>query len=199
MNYEQETVHALYKKLLNLYPRGFREQLGESMQQTFNDLYKERKRETQQVLFSFVLWAFVETTVGIAKEYILLITQGDMMKNITTNPKSAALVGLLFIAPFVLLNAIVGNRIEPFFSLIRPGIHTSTFEYILLFIVLFLIPVGSFIAIRPIFQRGAEGKRKFHLVNAVLAALLLIVFVMLFVGLGSEIYRCDVLQIPSCD
>ena len=199
MNYEQETVHALYKKLLNLYPRGFREQLGESMQQTFNDLYKERKRETQQVLFSFVLWAFVETTVGIAKEYILLITQGDMMKNITTNPKSAAPIGLLFIAPFVLLHTIVGNRIEPFFSLIRPGIHTSTFEYILLFIVLFLIPVGSFIAIRPIFQRGAEGKRKFHLLNAVLAALLLIVVVMLFVGLGSEIYRCDVLQIPNCD
>ena len=77
MNYEQETVHALYKKLLNLYPRGFREQLGESMQQTFNDLYKERKRETQQVLFSFVLWAFVETIVGIAKEYILLITQSE--------------------------------------------------------------------------------------------------------------------------
>ena len=107
MIYEPQSVRRLYKKLLALYPRGFRERLGESMEQTFNDLYKGRKRETQQVLFSFVLWAFVETTVGIAKEYILLITQGDMMKNITTNPRSAAIVGLLFIAPFVLLNAIV--------------------------------------------------------------------------------------------
>jgi hypothetical protein len=121
------------------------------------------------------------------------------MKNITTNPKSAALVGLLFIAPFVLLNAIVGNRIEPFFSLIRPGIHTGPFEYLLLFIVLFLIPLGSFIAIRPLFQKGAEGKQKFYLVNVLLAALLLIAFVILSIGLGSEIYRCDVLQIPNCD
>ena len=47
------------------------------------------------------------------------------MKNITTNPKSAALIDLLFIVPMIVLNQIVGNRIEPFFSLIRPGIHTS--------------------------------------------------------------------------
>ena len=165
------------------------------MQQTFNDLYKER----QAVQRFFVLWTFAETALGIIKEYILLITQGDSMQNSILNPKVAALVGLLFTAPFVILNAIVGKRIEPFFSLVRPGIHTGPFEYILLIIVLLLIPVGSFIAIRPMFQKGAEGKRKFYLVNTILAALLLIVFVMLSVGLGSEIYRCDVLQIPNCD
>lgn len=196
---EQVTVHAHYKKLLTFYPREFRERLGESMEQTFNDLYNERKRRTAQGQFGFVLWTFVETGIGIIKEHKLSITQGYAMKNITTNPKSAALIGLLFIAPFVILNAIVGNRIEPFFSLIRPGIHTGPYEYILLFIVLLLIPIGSFISIRPIFQKGAEGKRNFYLVNAIFAALLLIVFVMLFVGLGSEIYRCDVLQIPNCD
>ena len=193
--YDQETVRRLYRKLLNLYPKSFKDRLGDSMQQTFNDLYKER----QAVQRFFVLWTFAETALGITKEYILLITQGDSMQNSILNPKVAALVGLLFTAPFVILNAIVGKRIEPFFSLVRPGIHTGPFEYILLIIVLLLIPVGSFIAIRPMFQKGAEGKRKFYLVNAILAALLLIVFVMLSVGLGSEIYRCDVLQIPNCD
>jgi len=193
--YDQETVRRLYRKLLNLYPKSFKDRLGDSMQQTFNDLYKER----QAVQRFFVLWTFAETALGIIKEYILLITQGDSMQNSILNPKVAALVGLLFTAPFVILNAIVGKRIEPFFSLVRPGIHTGPFEYILLIIVLLLIPVGSFIAIRPMFQKGVEGKRKFYLVNAILAALLLIVFVMLSVGLGSEIYRCDVLQIPNCD
>jgi len=193
--YDQETVRRLYRKLLNLYPKSFKDRLGDSMQQTFNDLYKER----QAVQRFFVLWTFAETALGIIKEYILLITQGDSMQNSILNPKVAALVGLLFTAPFVILNAIVGKRIEPFFSLVRPGIHTGPFEYILLIIVLLLIPVGSFIAIRPMFQKGAEGKRKFYLVNTILAALLLIVFVMLSVGLGSEIYRCDVLQIPNCD
>lgn len=195
---ERNTMHDLYKRLLNFYPKAFREQLAESMEQTFHDLCSE-KRQQKKNLFGFVLWTFFETTTGILHEHLLLITQEYTMKSIATNPKSAALVGLLFIAPFVLLNAIVGSRIEPFFSLIRPGIHTSPFEYFLLVIVLLLIPAGSFIAIRPIFQRRAEGKQTFYLVNIILAAFLLFAFIMLSVGLGSDIYRCDVLQIPNCD
>jgi hypothetical protein len=43
MMVEQNTVHALYKKLLALYPREFKERMGEAMQQTFHDLYQERQ------------------------------------------------------------------------------------------------------------------------------------------------------------
>lgn len=39
MVYDQNKVRILYKKLIAFYPREFKEQLGESMQQTFNDLY----------------------------------------------------------------------------------------------------------------------------------------------------------------
>jgi hypothetical protein len=198
MIYDQNRARQLYKKLLAFYPKAFREQLGESMERTFQDLWNE-KRQTEKELFSFVLWTFLETTTGIFREHVLLLTEGDAMRSITTSPKSAALIGLLCIAPFVLLNAIVGSRIEPFFSLIRPGTHTGPYEYPLLFFVLLLIPVGSFISIRPMFQQGAEGKRKFYLVNVLLAALLLIVFVTLSVALGSEIFRCNILQIPNCD
>jgi len=42
---EITVIRALYNRLLALYPRGFREQLGESMQQTFNDLCRERQAE----------------------------------------------------------------------------------------------------------------------------------------------------------
>lgn len=48
MVYGQHKVRILYKKLLNFYPREFKEQLGESMQQTFNDLYFTMKRNTKQ-------------------------------------------------------------------------------------------------------------------------------------------------------
>ena len=119
--------------------------------------------------------------------------------NIATNPKSAAITGSLLILPFLFLNAVVANRIEPFFSLMRPGLHTSTREYVLLFIFLLLMPVGAFIAIRPMFLKGAQGRRRFYLVNAILATILLVVFVVVSGGLGSDIYRCDVLQIPNCD
>lgn len=198
MVYDQSTVRTLYKRLIAFYPRAFREQLGESMEQTFNDLCNE-KRQTKQGLFGFVLWTFIETTTGIVQEHIVLLTQGDSMKNIISNPKSAALVGFLFALPFLTLNTIVGNRIEPFFSLIRPDTHTGRFEYVLLALVLLLIPIGGFIAARPMFQKGADGERKFYLLNIILAAILITGGIALFVGLGSEIYRCDVLHIPNCD
>lgn len=117
----------------------------------------------------------------------------------TTRPAFAAVTGSLFLLPFIAANAIVGNRIEPFFSLIRPGIHTSPREYVLLFIVLLLILVGAVVAAHPMLRRGDDGQRRFYPVNAALAALLCLVFVVLSVGLGSDIYRCDVLGIPNCD
>ncbi len=50
------------------------------MEQTFSDLCNERKQQAEGGLFGFVLWMFVETAIGIIKEHILLITQGDSMK-----------------------------------------------------------------------------------------------------------------------
>jgi hypothetical protein len=83
MIYDQNIARQLYKKLLAFYPKTFKEQLGESMEQTFSDLYKER--QTEGGWFGFILWTFVETTIGILKEYILLMIQGDSMKTSAKN------------------------------------------------------------------------------------------------------------------
>jgi hypothetical protein len=83
MIYKQDAVRRLYKRLLALYPREFKERMGESMQQTFRDLYEERR--TERGWFGFMFLTFVETILGITKEYILLITQGDHMKSSITN------------------------------------------------------------------------------------------------------------------
>jgi hypothetical protein len=110
MMHEQNIVCILYRKLITLYPREFREQLGESMQQTFNDLYRENQTGKKQ--HGFVLWMFVETAVGIFREHALLVTEGDIMKNLFTNPGSTALVSSILlaiasiVAPFIYL---VGN------------------------------------------------------------------------------------------
>jgi len=69
------------------------------MEQTFNDLYNERKRQTERGLFGFVLWKFIETAIGIVKEYILLIIQGGTMKNILTNNRSAAAISFILCLP----------------------------------------------------------------------------------------------------
>jgi hypothetical protein len=73
MTYEPPSVRRLYKKLLRLYPQGFRDQLGESMEQTFNDLCRERY-EAGGGLFGFVLWAFTDTLAGIIRERITFMS-----------------------------------------------------------------------------------------------------------------------------
>ena len=113
--------------------------------------------------------------------------------------KIAALVGALCVLPFLTANAIVANRIEPLFSFIRPGPHTSGFEYLLLAVVLALIAVGAFIAGRPLFDRTAPPASRIFIVNGAISVLLLLVFLVLSVAIGTEIYRCDVLRIPNCD
>ncbi len=173
------------------------------MEQTFNDLCNERKRETDQSYFSLVLWMFVETATGIIQEHILLITHGDTMKNIISNPKSAALIGFLLTLPFMLLNTIANNEIEPFFTFFKintaGGFWDHPIGHIAVIVALLLLPFGAVISIRPMFQKGADGKRKFHLMNILLAVIMLALFVLISGALISEIYRCNVLQIPNCD
>jgi hypothetical protein len=68
----------LYARLLRLYPKPYRERFGEEMEQTFNDLCRERGK-VGKGLFGLVLWVFAETSAGIIRENIALV----LMQNIT--------------------------------------------------------------------------------------------------------------------
>jgi len=103
--YEQQTARRFYKKLLSLYPQGFRERLAESMEQTFQDLWNE-KRQTKKELFRFVFWTFIETAIGIFREHLLLISPGDLMQSILKPLGSSALISLLFILPFMIMEVV---------------------------------------------------------------------------------------------
>lgn len=100
--YEQNTVRTLYRKLLTLYPQAFKEQLGESMERTFQDLWNE-KRRTRKERIGFVLWMFIETAIGIIREYMLLVSPGDMMQNILKTLGSSVLISFLIILPFMIM------------------------------------------------------------------------------------------------
>ena len=120
MMYEPQLVRRLYKKLLTLYPRGFRERLGESMEQTFDDLCQERKPQAGYRWSGFVLWIFVETALGILRERVLLITQGATVKNTFAIPRSAALLSSILlvvafiVAPFIYLVGNLRDAMGPF-------------------------------------------------------------------------------------
>lgn len=115
MTYEQNRVNRLYRILLRLYPRAFQERLGESMQQTFNDLYQEKQAEGRPS--GFVLWMFAETGLGIIREHLLLLSPGEIMQTILKLIGSPALISLLILLPFMIMEVVnrqVFNEDFPF-------------------------------------------------------------------------------------
>lgn len=97
MAYEHETARYRhwYAKLLRFYPRPYRERFGEGMEQTFNDLCRERERAGDG-LFGFVLWVFVETSAGIIRENALSMKYLNQYIIVI-------LVSLLAVVPFFIL------------------------------------------------------------------------------------------------
>ena len=105
MIYEQDAVCRLYKKLLVFYPRAFREQLAESMEQTFSDLCTE-KRQTKSRWFGFVLWTFIETAIGIFRERLFLITGEVIMQTALRTLRSSGVISVLLILPFMIMEVV---------------------------------------------------------------------------------------------
>ena len=143
MAYAQRTIHTIYTKLLRLYPREFREQFGESMQQTFNDLYKERQGE--RGWSSFVLWMFVETAIGIPREHILLIKEMNYMKIILANLLSPAIISFLIVLPFMILEWATRSNL--------PRTNASG----VLFVIMWLLPMLSILTMMPIVRNVRAG------------------------------------------
>src|ERR1044072_2952161 len=87
----------LYAKLLRLYPKSYRERFGEGMEQTFNDLCRERG-EAGKGLFGLVLWVFAETSARVIKENLAFIA----MQNITRRLSAwTIIVGIILMIPLV--------------------------------------------------------------------------------------------------
>jgi hypothetical protein len=200
MAYNQSMIHALFKKLLNLYPQGFRERLGESMEQTFNDLYKERK---QRPGYSFFLLAiFTETTIGIFQEHLYLLVEGNIMKNTLTHPRSAAITSFILALPLGLLMLILFSDIERLIEPVESALTVDGVPNLLGRIVLFggmlLLPVAFVLNLQPMLKKeGSEGKRRLYALNLIVGAIILFLITVTWGALlVEEIYclrgiRCD--------
>ncbi|HJS17803.1 MAG TPA: hypothetical protein VJ785_03590 [Anaerolineales bacterium] len=72
------------------------------MQQTFNDLYTQRRAES--TWHGYVLWAFAETGAGIFREHVRLIMEGATMKTMISNSRWAPVISfILCVLPFMIL------------------------------------------------------------------------------------------------
>lgn len=88
-----------------MYPPEFREQLGESMEQTFWDLCNEKQR-TKKELSGFVFLTFFETVLGIVREHLLLVAPGGTMQTMFKTIGSSAYFSLLPILPFMIMELV---------------------------------------------------------------------------------------------
>jgi len=147
MVYDQNMVHILYRRLLSLYPRGFRERLGESMEQTFQDLYKDQ--QTALGRFSFVVWMFIETAIGIIQERVLSIKEMNPMNNILTNLRLPALISFLIMLPFTILEWATRSN--------DPSHPRSNLD-IAGYVTMWLLPMLFILILMPIVRNIRAGK-----------------------------------------
>jgi hypothetical protein len=205
MAYDQNTIHKLYKKLLNYYPRAFRDQLGESVEQTFNDLCMER--QTDRGLSNFVFWMFVETGMGILHEYVLLFSQGNAMKSIISNPTSAAITSFFLAMPLGLTYVALMFNIEPLTRVFnnlftvdgqQGEIVINMLGRIVIYGGLLLLPVAFALNLQPMLKKeGPEGKRRLYAINMIVGAAILLLIIFTWGSLIMEGIYC--LQGIRCD
>ncbi|MGB4780397.1 hypothetical protein [Microbacterium sp.] len=190
--------HAAFASAVRLYPRAFRTRHSRAMEDAFLDSYDAHVSEGRSVS-RMLLHTGMDLLSSIVRE-----RSAAAVASVRGSPLAFALLGLMHVAPLLLLNAVVGARIEPLFSLIRPGSRTSPQELVVLSLALVLILVGALVAVTPLRRGGRrQGPRELGAAAVVLggtsAALLVALFVALAAAFGSEIVRCDILDVPNCD
>jgi hypothetical protein len=155
------------------------------MEQTFNDLYNE-KRQFETGFVGFTILAFTETALGIAQEHILLITEMDPMKNVLTNIKSPALISLLLVIPFIVLEIVNTRNLNAIFNF--P-----------LFGIMWLLPMLFIIILMPIVRNVRAGNSvAAKPVILFLSIIFLAVIVFVWGSIVADQMPCF-LGVPNCD
>ncbi|MBA3973607.1 MAG: hypothetical protein C0504_05220 [Candidatus Solibacter sp.] len=109
---------AWYGAMLRLYPRPFYERFGEAMEQTFQDLCRERRQAGRGVT-GLAAWVYFETAAGIVKE------NGASMTEMRKTVARAAVVALV-----LLMAPIVGSRVVEGWNW---GVGAFVFTYVMFF------------------------------------------------------------------
>ncbi len=134
-----------------------------------------------------------------------VLTQGNAMKTILTNPTSAAIISFILALPFVTILSLLMLGIEPPLGPLEPLLKNpdpDQPEVLGSLIVLgaFLLAVLACIIVRAPIVRTmrAGGSLLSHPMNLMLAVVLLSFFTMLVVGLIVDQFPCWI-GVPNCD
>jgi hypothetical protein len=115
-----------------------------------------------------------------------------------------ALIAILLVLPAFILTVSISYHIEAVEVFVKSfltsdGAQPNLFGKMFMAGVLASMPVTLLVSLWPMFEKGPGGKRRFFAVNAVVAALILLLMYPTFGGLIKDFWNCDVLKIPNCD
>ncbi len=149
-------------------------------------IYKEQKRQAGQGLFGFVLWIFIETGVGIAKEQIRKLTEGEPMTTLLTSLKTPAILSSMLVVPLLILELVNRRNLSEGFPVV-------------VFSLLWLLPTVFIVTLMPIVRTVRAGTNLMaNPVTLLLKVGLLVVTALLCGALLIDQMPCF-LGVPNCD
>jgi hypothetical protein len=155
-----------YAGLLRFYPKPYRKRFGDGMRQTFNDLVRERQ-ESGSGLWRLVIWVFVETSVGIARENVMFLSTQAITKSIA---HAVIGTGVLLLIPLV-AQLTIGTGVD------GQGFNWKPNDFAVMGALIFCAGLGLEIAARTLRNRYR------YVALAVIVLLFLLVWIHLAVGI----------------
>lgn len=203
--FDRQQIRNFYRQLLTLYPREFREQLGESMEQTFDDLYDERMRQSARGRVRFCFHLFVDTVIGIVREHVHVMKGENAMRSILNNPPRAAVLSVILALPLAFIFAVASFQIEPVNSFLSDlvtgpdGVRNSIAGLLILIGAFGLLPLAFFVSLTPIRWAMRAGGNLFdHPTNLVLATVIILAISVITGHIVADQYPCWI-GVPNCD
>jgi hypothetical protein len=137
-----------YRRLLGFYPAEYRERFGEEMEQTFNDLCRERARAGRGFL-RLAIFIFAETAAGIVRENANYVARFRMKKDgmvfLNVVKFGAAGMSALAVAGIVTLMILARGTGEDIAGIVAMGL-------------LVMIVSGVVAIVATVLQRRARGQ-----------------------------------------
>jgi hypothetical protein len=190
----RDRTRVAYRRLLGLYPRSFRERFAESMEQTFEDLRRERSAAGRGML-GFVAWTFFETSLGVARENVAAASRARLASH-----HRFALAGLLLFLPIGILFPSIWLDIAVVRDLITVGgDRPNALGWAVIVGGLLLLPVAFVVTLLPMLRTGPSRKRRLYAVNLLVCVVISIPMAATLYGIGEEIYSCEIRGVPNCD
>jgi hypothetical protein len=159
------------------------------MEQTFEDLRRERRAAGHGTL-GFVIRTFADTALGVARENVSALSRPELAGH-----HRSALVGLVLFLPLGVLVASISLDIAVVRDLLTAdGDQLSVVGLATIVGGLLLLPIAFVVTLRPMMRQ-----RRAYAVNLLVCAVISIPMTATLLGIGEEVYRCEIRGTPNCD